>query len=106
MDAVSNDAKHDHHSFEQLLHRSGVLPRVSDVVLGGATILALLSDREESHLPQQANTDQREHGALHKNHEGRAQAVLAMRGYGTTAHGAKGTLKAIAMSALERARRL
>src|SRR5258707_10735052 len=27
--------------------------------------------------------------ALHKNHEGRAQAVAAMRGYGTTAHGAK-----------------
>jgi len=27
--------------------------------------------------------------ALHKNHEGRAQAVRAMRGYGTTAHGAK-----------------
>ena len=31
--------------------------------------------------------------ALHKNHEGRAQAVRAMRryGYGTTAHGAKRT---------------
>jgi hypothetical protein len=27
--------------------------------------------------------------ALHKNHEGRAQAVCAMRDYGTTAHGAK-----------------
>ena len=26
---------------------------------------------------------------LHKNHEGRSQAVRAMRGYGTTAHGAK-----------------
>jgi len=29
--------------------------------------------------------------ALHKNHEGWAQAVRAMRGYGATAHGAKPT---------------
>jgi hypothetical protein len=38
--------------------------------------------------------------ALHKNHEGRAQAVRAMRGYGTTALGAKRTFGKLAMSVM------
>ena len=40
-----------------------------------------------------ANLNRKEGGkerlALNKNHEGWAQAVLAMRGHGTTAHSAK-----------------
>ena len=63
LDAVGNKAKHEHHCGEQPRHRSDVLPRVSDVVVGAATVLVLLSVREEGHYDYYANTDQREHSA-------------------------------------------
>jgi hypothetical protein len=63
LDAVGNKAKHDNHCGEQPHHRSGVPPRVSDVVVGAATVFALLSVREEAHYDYYANTDQREHCA-------------------------------------------
>src|SRR6266403_3743760 len=49
LDAVGNDAKHDDDGGDQPRHRSDVLPRVSDVVVSAATVLALLSVREEGH---------------------------------------------------------
>src|SRR5258707_7900208 len=36
--------------------------------------------------------------ALHKNHEGRAQAVAAMRGYGMTAVGKSGQIAVLAIA--------
>ena len=63
VDAVGNKTKHEHHCGEQPHHCSGVLPRVSDVVVGAATVLALLSVRKERHYDYYANTDQREHSA-------------------------------------------
>jgi hypothetical protein len=63
VNAVGNKAKHDHHCGQQPNHHSGVLPRVSDIVVGTATVLALLSVGEEGHYDYYANADQSEHSA-------------------------------------------
>jgi hypothetical protein len=57
LDAVGNNAKHDHHSREQPNNDPDVLPRISDVVLGAATVLALLFFREDAHQDDYANAD-------------------------------------------------
>jgi hypothetical protein len=64
LDAVSDDAEHNNYGCQQPHHPSGILPRLSDVVVSAAGVLALLSVREKGHYDYHANTDQREHGAL------------------------------------------
>src|SRR6202163_4068875 len=65
------------------------------------SVSVVASPRFEPANPSRTESGE-ERLALHKNHEGRAQAVRAMRGYGTTAHGAKRPLAKAARSALLR----
>jgi hypothetical protein len=69
LDAVSDDAEHNNYGCEQPHHRSDILPRVSDVVVGAASVPVLLHVREEGHYDYHANADQREHGASSLNNK-------------------------------------
>src|ERR1700738_1359998 len=70
------------------------LPRRRELVkrpLSAMSVSVVASPRFEPANPSRTESGE-ERLALHKNHEGRAQAVCAMRDYGTTAHGAKRSL--------------
>lgn len=57
MDAVGNNAEHDHHSGDQPNDHPDVLPRISDEVVRAAIVLALLSVREDCQYDYHANAD-------------------------------------------------